>query len=77
MASNDPPPDDAHEAESLLEPPDTEDDQVFLATESPRNDRTDTVTMAMEDSLTNDEADRIDDMTRRFLSISTVIENRS
>ena len=66
MASNDQSPEDANEGKSLLEPPDAEDDPVLMTTESQGNDKTAAVTMATSDPLTDDELDRIDDMTRRY-----------
>ena len=66
MASNDQSPEDANEGKSLLEPPDAKDDPVSMTTESQGIAKTAAVTMATSDPLTDDEFDRIDDMTRRY-----------
>ena len=66
MASNDQSPEDSNEGKSLLEPPDAEDDPALMTTESQGNHKTAAATMATSDPLTDDEFDRIDDMTRRY-----------
>lgn len=67
MATNDPSPEDSHEAISLLGPQKQEESHISMTTESPKKESPEMVTMATTDPVIDNEVDRIDDLTRRFL----------
>ena len=67
MASNDPSPEDSHEAKSLLGPQKQEESHISMTTESPKRESREIVTMTSTDPVIDNEVDRLDDLTRRFL----------